>query len=270
MAMTIAELQTTLQTDNSKKICAICVENKGYKWEELAPFVDDYIDSFYPIRVISSIYGTEKESITLLTVACVNALYKSKEWQYNKLFDSLSLLYEPLNNYDRTETETVITDSTLDTTMKQGAQINTTSGNIKVGARNDKNTTTNIAGARNDSNANILSVSPSDEKNTFYGKEKNENNVQVGQQTTSINSTNSLGEQNTTNSATDNIGERNDSKKDVGNVVVDRTLRTKGNIGVTTSQQMLESERQVAYFELIKIIAHDTVNAICSGLWDIL
>lgn len=268
--MTIAELQTILQTDNSKKICTICVENKGYKWENIAAFVDNYIDSFYPIRIISNIYGTEKESITLLTVACVNALYKSKEWQYNKLYDSLSLVYEPLNNYDRTETETVITDSTLDTTVKQGAQTNTTNGNVNVGARSDKNATTNIVGARNDSNTNILSVSPSDEKSAFYGKEKNENSVQVGQQTTSIDSTNNLGAQNTTNSATDNIGERNDSKKDVGNVVVDRTLRTKGNIGVTTSQQMLESERQVAYFELIKIIAHDTVNAICSGLWDIL
>lgn len=270
MITTMIELQKTLQTDNGKKICEICVENKGYKWEELAPFVDDYIDSFYPIRIMSSIYGTEKESITLLTVACVTALYKSKEWQYNKLFDSLSLIYEPLNNYDRTDTETVITDSTQNTTVKQGAQTNTTSGNINVGARSDKNTTTNIVGARNDSNTNVLAVSPSDEKDTFYGKEKNENNIQVGQQSTNINSTNSLGEQNTTNSATDNIGERSDSKKDVGNVVVDRTLRTKGNIGVTTSQQMLQSEREVAYFELIKIIAHDTVNAICSGLWDIL
>ena len=268
--MTMAELQSILQNDNNKKICVICAENKSYKWESIAPFVDDYIDSFYPNRVISSIYGTEKESITLLTVACINVLYKSKEWQYNKLFDSLSLTYEPLNNYDRTETETVITDSTQDTTVKQGAQTNTTSGNINIGARSDKNTTTNIVGARNDSNTNVLAVSPSDEKETFYGKEKNENNIQVGQQSTSIDSTNSLGEQNTTNSTIDNIGERSDSKKDVGNVVIDRTLKTKGNIGVTTSQQMLESERQVAYFELIKIIAHDTVNAICSGLWDIL
>ena len=270
MITTMRELQTTLQSDNGKKICAICVENKGYKWEELAPFVDDYIDSFYPVRIMSSIYGTEKESITLLTVACVNALYKSKEWQYNKLFESLSLIYEPLCNYDRTDTETVITDSTQDTTVKQGAQTNTSNGNVNIGARSDKNTTTNIVGARNDSNTNVLAVSPSDEKDTFYGKEKTENNMQVGQQSTSLDSTNSLGEQNTTNSATDNIGERSDSKKDVGNVVVDRTLRAKGNIGITSSQQLLESERQVAYFELIKIIAHDTVNAICSGLWDIL
>ena len=260
--MTIAELQTILQTNNNKKICAICVENKGYKWEELASFIDDYIDSFYPTRVISGIYGAEKESITLLTVACINALYKSKEWQYNKLFDSLSLTYEPLNNYDRAETETVITDSTLDTTVKQGAQTNTTNGNINVGARSDKNTTTNIVGARNDSNTNILSVSPSDEKNTFYGKEKNENNVQVGQQTTSVDSTNNLGAQNTTNSSTDNIGERNDSKKDVGNVVVDRTLRTKGNIGVTTSQQMIQSERDLDMWNFFYSVVFPSVDKV--------
>lgn len=41
--------------------------------------------------------------------------------------------------------------------------------------------------------------------------------------------------------------------------------RTHGNIGVTTSQQMLESEREVALFNFIGIIAHDIIKliAIC-------
>ena len=52
--MTITELQTILQTKQNKKICVICSENKGYKWEELAHFVDDYIDSFYPVRIVSN------------------------------------------------------------------------------------------------------------------------------------------------------------------------------------------------------------------------
>lgn len=41
--------------------------------------------------------------------------------------------------------------------------------------------------------------------------------------------------------------------------------RTHGNIGVTTSQQMLESEREVALFNFVSIIAHDIVKliAIC-------
>ena len=41
--------------------------------------------------------------------------------------------------------------------------------------------------------------------------------------------------------------------------------RTHGNIGVTTSQQMLESEREVALFNFVGIVAHDIIKliAIC-------
>ena len=41
--------------------------------------------------------------------------------------------------------------------------------------------------------------------------------------------------------------------------------KKEGNIGVTTSQQMLESEREVALFNFIGIIAHDIIKliAIC-------
>ena len=268
--MTITELQTILQAEQNKKICVICSENKGYKWEELAESIDNYIVSFYPTRVICDIYGSEIESIKLLTVACINAMYKSKEWEYNKLYESLFLKYEPLNNYDRNETETVITDSTLNSTIKQGAQTNTTSGNVNVGERNDRNTSTNTNGSRNDTTENTMSVSPSDEKNTFYGKEKNETNASIGEQTATAETSSNIGAQNTTSQNTDNIGERNDSKNDVGNVVVDRNLKVSGNIGTLTSQKMLSDERDVAFFELIKIIAHDTVNAICSGIWEIL
>ena len=41
--------------------------------------------------------------------------------------------------------------------------------------------------------------------------------------------------------------------------------RTHGNIGVTTSQQMLESEREIALFNFVGIVAHDIIKliAIC-------
>ena len=40
-------------------------------------------------------------------------------------------------------------------------------------------------------------------------------------------------------------------------------LRWSGNIGVTTSQQMLESERDIAMFNFIGIVAHDIIKSIC-------
>ena len=36
-----------------------------------------------------------------------------------------------------------------------------------------------------------------------------------------------------------------------------------GNVGVTTSQQMLESERDIAMFNFIGIVAHDIIKSIC-------
>lgn len=47
--------------------------------------------------------------------------------------------------------------------------------------------------------------------------------------------------------------------------VVDRTLSRAGNIGVTTTQQMLESERNLAHFNLIKIVANDIIKQICNN-----
>ena len=43
--------------------------------------------------------------------------------------------------------------------------------------------------------------------------------------------------------------------------------RTRGNIGVTTSQQMLESEREVALFNFVGIVAHDIVKLIAICLY---
>lgn len=43
--------------------------------------------------------------------------------------------------------------------------------------------------------------------------------------------------------------------------------RVHGNIGVTTTQQMLQSTREVAMFNLTKVIATDIVNMLCVGVY---
>ena len=45
-----------------------------------------------------------------------------------------------------------------------------------------------------------------------------------------------------------------------------RTLTRSGNIGVTTSQQMIESEREVANFSFLKILTEDLVNCFTLGV----
>lgn len=46
-----------------------------------------------------------------------------------------------------------------------------------------------------------------------------------------------------------------------------RKLTRSGNIGVTTTQQMLESERRLADYSVIKQIAHSVANCISKGVY---
>lgn len=60
-----------------------------------------------------------------------------------------------------------------------------------------------------------------------------------------------------------NISSRSNSYTDESNGTTTHTFTRSGNIGVTTSQQMLESERDIAMFNFIGIVAHDIIKSIC-------
>ena len=62
---------------------------------------------------------------------------------------------------------------------------------------------------------------------------------------------------------THNISSRSNSYTDESNGTTTHKFTRSGNVGVTTSQQMLESERDIAMFNFIGIVAHDIIKSIC-------
>ena len=60
-----------------------------------------------------------------------------------------------------------------------------------------------------------------------------------------------------------NISSRINSYADESSGTTTHKFTRSGNIGVTTSQQMLESERDIALFNFIGIVAHDIIKSIC-------
>ena len=76
--------------------------------------------------------------------------------------------------------------------------------------------------------------------------------------TYTTNSTNSL-----QHGLQENISERSNSYTDDSTSTTKHEFKRTGNIGVTTSQQMLESERDIAMFNFIGIVAHDIIKSIC-------
>lgn len=171
-------------------------------------FFDDYIRIKLGERLLQNWCANTLKS----TYTSIYGMLVLSAYELNGLYKSTQLEYNPIENYNGTEEETT----------SYGSQII----NSKVGAveTNGSNTyspfeTENAEKiATFDSTQNIDSVSSTQKLKALY---------------TDTNSYNA-GEQNNSQ----NIGSKEDK----------RTLTRKGNIGVTTSQQMIESERKVLLF----------------------
>ena len=220
-------------------------------------------------------------------------LYNANKYKYETLYNTTLLKYEPLQNYDRTEeitdkTERTGTDDTTfgsrtdtskaNNTTNIGAQDNTNKDDetTKIGAIN---TETNSSTSKKGSESNEKEVAPYDSEN-YYKQEKDTLSFTNRSDTNNSTTTTNARTDTRTNTITEKVGARKDTTEsstsntfgghtDATNRNENETYTHKshmyGNIGVTTSQQMLESEREVAYFNFVSIVAHDIIKliAIC-------
>jgi hypothetical protein len=148
--------------------------------------------------------------------------------------------YDPISNYDMTETEKI--DNTV-----TGDSTNTT------GEINNKNIvehdTTNNADI-----TNIHGVAPYDKEDKIYTEtqDKNSNkNTVTGTETTTQKS-----DSRTDKSITNSSGSTT------------RELTRKGNIGVMSTQDLIKQSREIADFNFYKIVANDIISKICIGVYD--
>lgn len=171
-------------------------------------------------------------------------------WQ--KLYDTTVLEYNPIYNYDRTE-EWTENEKMLD--GRTVASTETETRNLKTGetSRTDSNgdvtTTGTMKTELNVSGYNEVTFTPSEE--TIETPDTmTSNNVIVDGTRDSINTgTVSIDKKDT---------ESLDRKRD--NL---RTGRAFGNIGVTTTQQMIQQERETVTFNMYKVITDSFVDRFC-------
>lgn len=164
---------------------------------------------------------------------------------WNRIYKASQMVYNPIENYNRTEIET-IDNSSSDT--HSGTDVNQQTGS-------DKNisATTNLeTNSGNDINTN--SITAYDSSQLFAHDEQKLQHGHIVQDTTSGNNTITYGK-------IDSImhGEKIDRE---GNIT--RENHTTGNIGVTTSQQMLEQEIDISYkLNIIQIICDSFKERFC-------
>lgn len=175
---------------------------------------------------------------------------------WGKLWATTQYEYDPIANYDRTETHTETvkhtgTDSTQRTdqithTGTDGTQSAETA--THTGTVSNQNSATDTI-KKTGFNSDTLQTT---EEDTHTGTSTDTNNLTDavnGSATRTVNlSDNSQGTETLTRNLQD---------------TVERSIRAYGNIGVTTTQQMIDAERETVKFDMYKIICDDFIDAFC-------
>lgn len=159
---------------------------------------------------------------------------------WTRLYKTTLLDYNPIENYDRMEEWTEGENSSRSVDAE-------TTGNSTT----DSTGSTNTSGTTTASDTGQKYVSAYNE--TDFTPTEKDTNTQNGSSTTKQSEQGNV-KVNTAADTTTNETEKRD---------LVRSGRTHGNIGVTTSQQMIESERQVSLYNIIDVIITSFKNRFC-------
>ena len=166
---------------------------------------------------------------------------------WNKLYDTTVLKYKPIWNKDGTVTEiekhvknnnyTDVTDGTIaDHSSTNGSQNTETSGNENTNTTNNTNEKDYVFGFNSENAAQSGQTVTDDTGRTNTDRSEN------------IKTNNSA---NTDATTTNNTNFKHDEKE---NIDREYTRTEQGNIGITTTQQMINEEREVDKFNLMDYI----------------
>lgn len=192
--------------------------------EELQELWLDYsenfsiIDHFIKLEFGGKVYrhsekDADAETLSEMRADALSVIF-TRAYKYKTLFESMSFVYDPLENYNRVEKTTVQHDLTSE-------------GNLQKGVQTDND-------------------AYSSNKAPFNGGSQPYDSGE--------------------SSHTEGARTDKDTRKDTEKAITESTIS--GNIGVTTSQQMLESQRKVADFVFWKKFTEDVINEITLSYWD--
>lgn len=224
---------------------AYCLKHAGSKI--VNSLVENYLDS----------EGVLTSSGEQLLGSLVDSYYGDK---WSRIWNALQSEYDPLSNYDKNSTITDIENGTNTTT--QGAQSNSytqgaQSNSSTIGSQSNSQT----VGGGTDTHTHKVSAFDS---NTFENQDENtdviaqrSNSESLGQRSDSQ----SIGQRQDSQS----IGQRQDTIQ-FGHANT-HNEHTTGNIGVTTSQQMLQSELELRKYMFYEEMFNDIDEMLTIGVY---
>lgn len=224
--------------------------------------------------LVSRLLGESEKISATNTARLASIAYAMNMPNWTKEYATLDFTYNPIENYRMVETEEInrehdntVTNTGTQTTAESGTNTGT-QGNTVTKTNTGTQTTTNTGTESNTEDQTLETTKSGSSANDIYGFNSS---AAVHDTASSISSTDhttnydiNTRTDNLTETRTDNLSEgvtatrtdnlensssgtRTDNltERDTGENAETRELTRSGNIGVTTSQQMIESEREL-------------------------
>lgn len=222
-------------------------KNNNYYVPDDMDYTLNHAADKYISRMVDILLNSNEELSSNALSILANVIYKMFSRKWTKLYASFNFEYNPINNYDMTET------MTNDTTQHTHGHTETITDNLthtKTGTETTEYDTT-------DETTNDLNNTIEEQIEGFNSSSYQPANKSIadntGTQTVTKDGTDTL-THNTTNRDTGTQTHANTgTDTDVRNYVLTRS----GNIGVTTSQQMIESERKLWEYDFVMSVYRD-------------
>lgn len=224
---------------------------------DVAPDLDlDYLYNHSGDKIVSKLVLSmldDEHKLDNADVAIIARVIATRFCQrWTKLYATLELEYNPISNYDMTE---VMTD---DTRVTEYGHTDTQTDNLthqKTGTdtRTPNTTETRTPAITETQEHNVQGFNSSD-----YQPSDKTVTDETGTETTALTGTDTT-QYNTTDRDT---GTRGRVEGGVDTDTRNYTLTRTGNIGVTTSQQMIESERGLWLWDFFKSVVYPDIDSI--------
>lgn len=251
--------------------------------EEITPTLLDieYHGNYSGSKNVSPVISRilQKDNSETLTnarrAALANTIYSLNAVRWKRLWDTLDMEYNPLNNYDMSESEGITTevDNTRHNTGTQtnantGTQTNANTGTVtetNTGTQTNANTGT-VTDAANGSDVskryafNSTGAVNTAEGTVTNGNTRTDNTIETRTDNLTDTRTDNTLEtrtDNTTETRTDNLTETEDLNREET-----RTLTRSGNIGVTSSMQLINQERETDMWNIFYSVIFPDIDKI--------
>ena len=223
-------------------------------------------------RLIFKQYPTTSDEVTAAVSQLTNycsIFARTYSYKYIHMLETEKAEYNPIENYSMTEKGTDTRTPNLTNSMTSSS--NTTESGTETRTPNlvtDVTSSSNSSETGTNTSATVTGVTTYDDTADFINQNKgtdNTNSETTAENTVTQKTTASGKEDTSTSRSNDNTA--TEKTTTTGTEKTTHEFKRSGNIGVTTSQQMIQSEREVADFSALAQFVTDIANIICLSIY---